>query len=334
MNQKHNFFLSIIIIASLFFSIEALNYHNNNNYKSRWRPQISFFTDEPASNGPARVASSVFRGMQKLGISFNVNEKNYAAIAPIVVVLGNPASLQRIMHYKNQGSVEILIAGPNVEFILYPHTKNMSKSPLIDCFLIPCEWVKHVFERFIPHTVPRTRIWYAGVEAEHWKPTNPGAPKNKVIIYNKFKSDLVAPIIEYLHNFNWEPIVLNYGSYNQAHYKSCLDEAAFAIFLSQSESQGIAMAEAWSMNVPTLVWNPKQNPSTYFHDIEVSSSPYLTEMTGRDWVTFDDLVTILSNWSSIVPTLAPRNWILSHMTDIKSAEMLLNIIDDIRNKKT
>ena len=52
-----------------------------------------------------------------------------------------------------------------------------------------------------------------------------------------------------------------------------------AVFLSSSESQGIALAEAWSMNVPTFVWNPKPKELNGRYFPSVDSAPYLTPET-------------------------------------------------------
>ena len=42
-----------------------------------------------------------------------------------------------------------------------------------------------------------------------------------------------------------------------ADYRRLLDGAAIGVFLSTFETQGLALAEAWSMDVPTLVWDPQ-----------------------------------------------------------------------------
>ena len=40
-------------------------------------------------------------------------------------------------------------------------------------------------------------------------------------------------------------------------FRRLLDEAAIGVFLSTFETQGLALAEAWSMDVPTVVWDPR-----------------------------------------------------------------------------
>ena len=52
-----------------------------------------------------------------------------------------------------------------------------------------------------------------------------------------------------------------------------------AVFMSRSESQGLALAEAWAMDVPTLVWqSPPGEPGSVFSLSD--PAPYLTSDTG------------------------------------------------------
>ena len=52
-----------------------------------------------------------------------------------------------------------------------------------------------------------------------------------------------------------------------------------AVFISRSESQGLALAEAWAMDVPTLVWQgPPGDGGSLFNLSD--PSPYLTSHTG------------------------------------------------------
>jgi hypothetical protein len=49
--------------------------------------------------------------------------------------------------------------------------------------------------------------------------------------------------------------VIKYGSYNEEHYRHVLATSKFGIWVGRHESQGFAVQEALSMNVPLVVWD-------------------------------------------------------------------------------
>lgn len=65
-------------------------------------------------------------------------------------------------------------------------------------------------------------------------------------------------------------------------------------FLSQSESQGIALAEAWAMDVPTFSWNPREFVYKMHTFKNVSSAPYTTSENGTLWKDIDELYCALN----------------------------------------
>ena len=95
------------------------------------------------------------------------------------------------------------------------------------------------------------------------------------------------------------------------------------IYFGAHESQGIAMQEAWSRDVPTLVFEKK----FFFHNKKkylASSSPYLTSACGFFFKNFKQF-TLKFNYI-IYSKLYPRNWIMKNMSQKKSLNKLLYII--------
>ena len=132
--------------------------------------------------------------------------------------------------------------------------------------------------------------WYVGVDEEYWKPmSNDHQTSNKVMVYWKTEPEhFCHSVEELLRKYGWEPVRIHYGHYDLTTYKKVPSEVRFAVSLSRFESQGIALAEAWSMDVPTLPWNPKEN---YYNNktYHVPSCPYLCALMGKDWKELADL---------------------------------------------
>src|SRR5262249_26159217 len=109
--------------------------------------------------------------------------------------------------------------------------------------------------------------------------------------------------------------------------RSQLDRAILSVFLSAFETQGIALAEAWSMNVPTVVWDPQgaaEWRSRHFRS--ASSAPYLTPATGIATRDVAGLEGAIAQALATLETFHPREWVLGNMTDAVCSRKLYELI--------
>ena len=122
---------------------------------------------------------------------------------------------------------------------------------------------------------------------------------------------------------------MRYGEYDRDTFKRVLSESFVAVFLSSFETQGLALAEAWAMDVPTLAWDPR-GPTEWRGRAFVagSSCPYLTRATGRAWNTIAELEAGLDEVTRLRGTFTPRQWVLANMTDAVCAAALYRIVRD------
>jgi hypothetical protein len=81
-----------------------------------------------------------------------------------------------------------------------------------------------------------------------------------------------------------------------------------------NESQGIAWAEAWSVDVPTLLW--KQDYVTYKgRTYRSSTAPYLTPQTGVFFQSLTEFEKVFEDWDNNRNQFHPRQWVLENMSD-------------------
>jgi len=282
--------------------------------------------EEPLGNGPKSVRRSLVAGLEQLGVNFNYNPKNVNNVGKIVMVLSNIEALKQAIKFKRNKKIKRLLAGPNL-VVFSSDFNHIIASPEIDICLVPSEQVAKLYVNDDPTLINRTKIWYAGVDENFWKPNIKGYSSNNILIYNKnANNNLRKKITMLLKKYHWNPIHIKYGCYTQDEYKSTLLMSKFAIFLSNKESQGISLAESWAMDVPTLTWNPKKTIIQERLIKNYNSAPYLNNKTGVDWSTIDELENILITISYRLQTFNPRQWVIENMTDIKSAKLLLRII--------
>jgi len=270
------------------------------------------------------VTRSIQKGLEKIGCRYNFNPSRIADVYENVIVLNNFAALEQARAWKRQRKIKKLLVGPNLTI----RGVAVQLAPEIDYCITPSEWIKNAQIEDQPGLAGRIKIWPSGVDPVFWSPDeNTGKEKgNYVLLYCKQQPQEFCLAVESILRINgWNPIRIVYGSYKAKEYKSALKKCKFAIFLSTCETQGIALAEAWSMDVPTLVWNP-----AVFFDWgrwyrESSSCPYLNDQLGHEWKELTDLQILLKTIESKLPNFQPRNWVLKNMTDEVSAYHLLRI---------
>jgi glycosyltransferase involved in cell wall biosynthesis len=291
--------------------------------------------NSPWSRGPGCVVRSFIEGLQKLDIPFTHNPSQMKELSDVVVILSDPENVKVAIEWKKAGRIKYIFAGPNLVTRSY-ECNYLLASPEIDVILVPCDWARINFIQDDARLIDKIKIWYAGVDETYWKPiTNHTSDKsNNVLIYDKYADRRFCDRVQkLLVKYGWNPVVLQYGSYSHQQYKELLATSAFAVFLSVSESQGIALAESWAMDVPTVVWNPQDLVAYGKRFDPISSCPYLTQDTGLDFKTVADLEIHLKTIEQQLPSFKPRQWIVEHMTDVKSAQLLLDIIEETIGSK-
>lgn len=276
-------------------------------------------------NGHQAVTESFLNGLKTLGINFNVNPQDKEKIFPVVIALAGINNLKKFIKWRKKGKIKKLIVGPNM--VGSPLERNgIIFSKEVDKFLTPGEWTYRSYKRYaLQKNTNNVDIWYAGVNEHFWKPEIIDK-NNDVLVYWKTEPiSFCHEVCTILQKYGWKPHIIKYGCYEKNTYKRLLNNSQFAVFLSKNESQGIALAEAWAMDVPTLVWDLQEKHTylgcTYEY---ASAAPYLNNFVGMRWKTLKELEAIISNINLTI--FHPREWVLCNMTDRISALQLLKLV--------
>lgn len=281
------------------------------------------------SRGPGAVVESVIRGLNILNIPYSINTP-YTSIKPgdTVYVISGTQAVRDILNIK-KGSKNIkLLVGPTIT-VLPSDENNLIKDSAIDVIIVPSQWVKDLYVSTDATLAPRIQIVPAGVPAEIGDvQTN----KKKILIYFKNAPDnLYAYICKKLTSSNLQYTTLRYGTFKRDKYFKALTESFAMIYLSPTESQGIALNEAWIRDTPTLVWNRGywEYKDTRWVDGKISA-PYLSDETGLFFEGEEDFEEKLQEFVSKLKNFSPRDYSLSRFTDEVCARLLMDIIDSIK----
>jgi hypothetical protein len=209
--------------------------------------------------------------------------------------------------------------------------ESILQTPGIDLLIIASEWVRS-FYRDVPSLAARSHVCPAGVDSAYWQPT--GRPLERTaLVYWKSGEESVCQAVETtIRQCGLEPIRIEsrpgeHRLFEPAEYRDRLDRAALGVFLSTFETQGIALAEAWSMNVPTMVWDPRGDAEWRGRRFTAgSSAPYLTPATGAAFREIGELRPALERALQSPGNFQPREWVLANMTDAVCSTRLYELI--------
>ncbi len=287
-----------------------------------------FLNEMMGSNrGPESVVRSLKRGLKELEIPYRLNPSK-KALTKTVHVLRGAEALKEAINLKREGIISKLIAGPNITVTPFEE-QGLYLSPEIDCIVFPSEWPKNFFISLVPELAPKIKIWSAGVLT----PSHVASIdiNQDILIYQKnAPSSLLSHIEKTLKKNSLSYRVLRYNKFRQEDYFRLLEKSRLLIYLSESESQGLALQEAWIRNVPTLVWNRGfwQYGSYSWSDSKISA-PYLTDEAGMFFRNEDDFENKLISFMNELKNFTPREYALARFTDHQSALQLIDIINAV-----
>lgn len=176
-----------------------------------------------------------------------------------------------------------------------------------------------------------------GVDTYDFKPDN--NIKTEVFLYIKGRNPKdIEKIVNFLKekNINYHKFV--YGNYKEQDYKKFLISSKYGIWVGKQESQGLALQEALSCNVPLLIWDVSKRGDEYplsvdkikVKDMQSTSAPYWDNTCGEKFTNFDDIGNVFEKFTKNLQKYKPRDFILKNLTLEKQSLTFLNIFRYIK----
>lgn len=276
-------------------------------------------------SGHHAVVECLDKGSKKLDINFNFYnyDGNFNEIA---VVNSGVENLEFCINKKKKGEIKFIAAGPNLVILPTDH-KSILSDNLIDIVITPSKWVSNYYIEIEPKLKNKVYEWYSGTDHEYWKDEK--KERKFITFYLKYSAgpipDNINEYILYLKKLGYKIKIIEYNKYNRRKYKNTLNKSKFVIYFVNQESQGLATAEAWSCNTPTLVWNNKQTKIKN-NIIKSSCCPYLNQDCGIFFNDINDFKILFNKSINNYNKFAPRDWILKNMTYKYSVQKLIDLI--------
>jgi glycosyltransferase involved in cell wall biosynthesis len=181
------------------------------------------------------------------------------------------------------------------------------------------------------------------IDTEQWQPLANTHKTTDFLIYDKIFPDAekAAPafkpaLLAELQARNLTCEVIRYGEYVPKDFQKALSRCKAMIFLSETESQGIAYQECLSSGVPVFAWNRGWwlDPLNAAK-IPASSVPYFDDRCG---MKFDGLPQFKERLGEFMEKLhagkfSPRDYILENLTLEKCAQRYLDILEEVHGRQ-
>ncbi len=291
------------------------------------------------SGGVKMIAVNLMKGLDKIGVPYRFNDYSYINKHPkeIASIIGKP----HILFEKKWENPVIFGAG----IFSHPadHPDLLKQYPNIKRILVPGPWIKQMFQ---PCYGDMVTAWPVGIDADYWQQTTQITGKKfDFIIYDKLNRDrenqivtVLEPVLQTLTDHHLTYHIIRYGSYTPGQLKDALNHSKAAIFLSESETQGMAYQQMLSAGKPVLAWDRGGywlDPYYYPHRVKyqpVSSVPYWDERCGIKFTGASDFKDQLATFLNSLNVFKPREYILENLTLEKCAEQYSQIYKQVEKE--
>lgn len=232
---------------------------------------------------------------------------------------------------------------PNTRFIFGPHFSvfpNLKKiNPIRGknvIYVQPSDWARDTW-RFHPFCQGlRIETLPFGVDTDKFNQIRPIHERTQMFVYFKHRHPMELKMIEQFlkyNNINYKLFSYN-QKYDENEYLQFLHHSRCGIWVGSHESQGFALEEALSCNVPLLVWNAVSMSQDYgqkYPNIRASSIPYWDDTCGESFTHISQLSETFNKFVSNINDnkYTPRKYILENLSIQKCSEKFEELVKKI-----
>lgn len=268
------------------------------------------------TRGPKKVVNNLIKGLEAIDYPYVINGALDATNR--LWIHDDTSALPFI---KNLPERVRVIVGPN----LYTNPENIPRSLNLSraLYIHPSENVLHIWRKK-GYNRSTLASYPTGIDTEAFTPSQ--QEKKGVILYFKMrKEEELEKVKALLSEKNISYHLISYGTYKEEEYKRLLSTARYMIWLGCYESQGIALQEALSANIPVLVID-KESPENPY-DEQSTSAPYFDETCGIKIKGLNSLPEAMEKINSHYLDFTPREFVLNNLELKKQALAFLDLYE-------
>ncbi len=285
--------------------------------------------------GPQKVYVNLAKGLLELGMEVNLNKVSKSNTPCGVLsgkeVVGKLASL----------NINNIVVGPNLTAVdMFAVYKLYGKN--IKAILAPSLEVKFVYENLgIP--AQKIAIWPVGIDTKDFSDASQNTKIYDALVYFKRrKKHELNQVLELLRLEKQSYKILLYGNYSELEFKQALKNCRYSVVLDGTESQGIALQEIMSSNLPMFVFDQiylgETSDIALRENLRVTSVPYWndicgirvpTDMYGRSKNLYFEILKTRPMFKEFLTKLSafnPRKYVLDNLELTAKAKEFLDFL--------
>jgi hypothetical protein len=236
---------------------------------------------------------------------------------------------------------------PNVKFMFGPQffvfpdkSFESDNKEYSNCYYnCLCDWNLEIHNHFLPKPKVPYIVWPFGINTEIYRPIYERKDRKYVLVYFKDRNSYLLLIVtQYLEEHKIPYKLIIYGSYNQNDYDKALEDCKLGIWIGRHESQGYALQQALSMDIPLLVLDIKSMKEEiakngispyvlYQENLEATAVPYWDSKCGERIYDLNKLGETFYYMLDNLSHYSPREFIINNVSDKVSFVKLLNLFN-------
>ena len=213
---------------------------------------------------------------------------------------------------------KLFIFGPH--FSVFPDIRvNSINNVHKNCVYIqPSNWVVNLWQDLMRNLSIPLKPFPFPVNTNYFQPDT-SIIRDKVFIYYKRRNPLELQLLEYFlkEKKNIDYKVFDYiKTYNEKDYLDYLKHSKYGIILDAHESQGFAIQEALSCDVPLLVWNTKtmnQEHNSNYKNFSCTTIPYWDDRCGMVFYESNEISNTFDKFIDNLDNFKPREYVLNNL---------------------
>ena len=272
-----------------------------------------FILQSENKNGPGKVVINTIKGLELLKIPYTINSKNLF-----------PSVFLQEHNYINFKDLSNDIIGPNI--CVLPIDNKVVLDQKYKKFVVPCSWCFDTYSKWINSN--KLKVWAAGIDTEMFTPSF-YKTIDFLIYFKRREINDLHTVCNFLQSRGKTFKIISYGNYAEEQFKQLMAECKYAFLIDNCESQGIAVQEMMSCNLPILAWDVNRWADRgEEYACKATSIPYFTEQCGVYFYDKASMNAAFDNFMGHVNHFEPRKYIIDNFSLKDKASDLMRILYD------
>lgn len=271
-----------------------------------------------SSRGPGKVIENLKKGLALLNENYEENGPAREGTAKIAL------SSHFII---NTEHVKDMFIGPNL--CTLPIDNGVVMAQQYRKMVVPSEWVKQLYMKWLPEE--KLFVWPVGIDTDKFHDSSHLNKTIDCLIYAKNRPPEELKILVNILKAHQQSFdIITYGSYSEEDFIQRIGRCRYCAVLDNTESQGIALEEIMSCNLPMFVWD-----ATFWNDrgpdnsCSASSVPFWSEECGIRVIDKDLLSQSFQIFLDNQGTYNPRSYIVENLGLAKQAQELVQALNTL-----